>query len=68
MELSKEINQNEPETNLYLAKAYEAAGKVTRSIEQWQNYIDLETDTIKINEAKMHLKEITIIHLKKIIK
>jgi tetratricopeptide (TPR) repeat protein len=68
LELSKEINQNEPETNLYLAKAYEAAGKVTRSIEQWQNYIDLETDTIKINEAKMHLKEITIIHLKKIIK
>jgi tetratricopeptide (TPR) repeat protein len=68
LELSKEINQNEPETNLYLAKAYEAAGKTIRSIEQWQNYIELETDTSKINEAKFHLKEITIIHLQKVVK
>ena len=66
LELSKEINQNEPETNLYLAKAYESGGKMTRSIELWQNYIDLETDTLKIREARKHLKEITVKHLQEI--
>ncbi len=68
LELSIKIKPDEPETNLYLAKAYEAAGKITRSIEIWQNYIDLETDTVKIYEAKKHLKEITIKHLQEIIK
>jgi tetratricopeptide (TPR) repeat protein len=67
LELSREIKQDEPETNLYLARAYEASGKMTRSIEQWQNYIESETDTLKISEAKKHLKEITIKHLKEII-
>lgn len=67
LELSREIRPDEPETNLFLAKAYETAGRITRSIEQWQNYIDLETDTVKISEAKKHLKEITINHLKEVI-
>ena len=68
LELSNKIKPLEPETNLYLAKAYEAAGKISRSIEIWQNYIDLETDSVKINEAKKHLKEVTIKHLQEIIK
>jgi tetratricopeptide (TPR) repeat protein len=59
LELSREIKPDEPETILFLAKAYEAAGKLTKSIEQWQNYIGVETDTFKIKEAKVHLKYIT---------
>jgi tetratricopeptide (TPR) repeat protein len=68
LELSREIKPQEPETNLYLAKAFEAAGKINKSIEAWQNYIDSETDTTRIREAKKHLKEITIKRLKEIIK
>ena len=68
LEFSKGIKHDETETNLYLAKAYEAAGKITSSIELWQNYIELETDTVKIADAKKHLKEITIKHLQEIIK
>jgi len=66
--LSKEINPGETETNLFLARAYEASGKTAKSIELWQNYIEQETDSVKFNEAKKHLKEITIKHLQDIIK
>jgi Tfp pilus assembly protein PilF len=68
LERSMEIKPVETETNLYLAKACEGAGKITRSIDVWQKYIDLETDTAKANEAKKHLKEITIRHLQEIMK
>ena len=68
LELSRNIKQDEAETNLYLAKAYEASGKIASSIEAWQDYIDLEVDSAKIVEAKRHLKEISIKHLKEIIK
>jgi len=68
LEFSTGIRQNEPETNLYLAKAYEAAGEVTKSIDSWQKYIDLETDTLKASEARKHLKEITVEHLRGILK
>jgi len=68
LELSKEIKPQEPETNLYLAKAFEAAGKITRSIGFWQNYIDLETDSAKVHEAKKHLKEVTIRQFNEMIK
>jgi|GEM_PF-2988743 len=68
LELSMAIKRDERETNLFLAKAYEAAGKITRCIDQWQNYIDLETDTLKIYEAKKHLKEVTIKHLQEMLK
>ncbi|MBA7530122.1 Lipopolysaccharide assembly protein B [subsurface metagenome] len=63
LEHSRYLNQNYPETNLFLAKAYEASGDMNKSIEMWQVYIDLETDTLKIREAQEHLKEITIKHL-----
>lgn len=68
LEHSLEIKPEEPETNLYMAKALEGAGKMTRSIDVWQKYSELETDTVKANEAKKHLKEITIRHLQEIIK
>jgi tetratricopeptide (TPR) repeat protein len=68
LEKSRELKSTEPETNLYLAKAYETSGKLGRSIELWQSYIDYETDTSKKSEAKKHLKEITIKHLREIIK
>jgi len=68
LELSYSLQPLVPETNLFLARAYEAAGQINKSIEQWQNYIDLETDTVKANMARKHLKEITIKHLQDIIK
>ncbi len=68
LELSRNIEPRVAETNLYLAKVYETTGQITKSIDLWQKYIELETDTIKIIEAKKHLKEITIKHLKEIIK
>jgi tetratricopeptide (TPR) repeat protein len=68
LELSNNIKTHESETNLYLARAYEAAGKIIRSIDIWENYIDLETDSVKINEAKKHLMEIATKHLQEIVK
>ncbi len=68
LEHSREINPSEPETNLFLARAYESAGQINKSIEQWQNYIDLETDTAKINAAVKHRKELAVKQLQEIIK
>ncbi|MBW6500588.1 MAG: tetratricopeptide repeat protein [Bacteroidales bacterium] len=67
LELSWGLKPDMPETCLFLAKAYEASGKITRGIELWQNYIGLETDTAKTGPASRHLKEITIRHLQSII-
>jgi Tfp pilus assembly protein PilF len=68
LERSLEIRPEDSETNLYLAKALEGSGKMTRCIDAWQKYSELETDTAKASEAKKHLKEITIRHLQEIIK
>lgn len=68
LELAGRLNPGETETNLFLAKAYEAAGKTNKSIEQWQKYIDLETDTVKISEAKMHIKDLAIRQYQEIMK
>ncbi len=68
LELSNAMNPSQPETIMFLAKAYEASGKITRSIELWQNYIELETDTAKINLAVKHRKELAIKQLQEIIK
>jgi tetratricopeptide (TPR) repeat protein len=68
LELSNSLNPMVPETNLFLAQAYEAAGQTSKSIEQWQNYIDLETDTAKISEAKKHRRELAIKQYQEIIK
>jgi tetratricopeptide (TPR) repeat protein len=66
LELSIVINPVEPETNLFLARAYEEDEQLAKSIEQWQKYIDLETDTAKIKPAKEHLKELAIRRLQQI--
>jgi len=68
LELSYSLLPSEPETNLFLAKAYEASGQLSKSIEQWQDYIDLETDTSKINMAVRHRKELAIRQLEEIIR
>ena len=67
LELSYNLNSSEPETNLFLARAYEADGDLNRSIAQWQNYIELETDTAKINAAIKHRKELAVRQLQEII-
>ena len=68
LELSYNLNPSEPETNLFLAKAYEAAGDLNRAIVQWQNYINLETDTAKIDAAIKHRKELAVRQLEEIIR
>lgn len=68
LEHSKRIYPSEPETNLFLARAYESSGQINNSIEQWQNYIDLETDTAKINAAIKHRKYLAVKQLQEIIK
>ena len=68
LEGSLVLKPDEVETNLYLAKAFEGSGNLKRSIDVWQKYIELETDSAKANEAKKHLREITIKHLQEIIK
>jgi len=66
LELSVEINPDERETNLFLARAYEDDEQLDKSIEQWQNYINLELDTSKTSTAKKHLKELAIRRLQEI--
>jgi tetratricopeptide (TPR) repeat protein len=67
LELSNSLQPSIPETNLFLARAYEVSGQLTKSIEHWQKYIDLESDTAKINAAKKHRKELAVRQLKDII-
>jgi tetratricopeptide (TPR) repeat protein len=68
LELSDRLMPGESKTSFFLAQAYEAAGQLSRSIEQWQNYIELETDTAKINAAVKHRKELAVKQLQEIIK
>jgi tetratricopeptide (TPR) repeat protein len=68
LELSDRLKPGESPTILYLAKAYEASGQMNKSLEQWQNYIKLETDTAKINTAVKHRKELAVRQLQEIIK
>ena len=68
LELARESQPKEPETNLYLAKAYEADGQIAKSIEQWQRYIETEADSVKIQEAMQHLKDLAIRQLQEIVK
>jgi len=68
LELSDRLLTSQPETSLFLAKAYEASGQLSKSLDFWQRYIDLETDTSKINMAVKHRKELAIRQLQEIIK
>ena len=62
-----ETHPDLPETNFYLASAYEKAGMMTKSIDAWQNYISVESDTSEARKAQAHLKEITVKHLEKLL-
>ncbi len=66
--LSNDLEPREPGTNRLLAMAYEETGQMTKCIEQWKVYIDMETDTANAGEARRHLKEITREYLQEIIK
>jgi tetratricopeptide (TPR) repeat protein len=66
LELSLDTHPDLPETNLYLARAYEAAGMMTKSIDTWQKYINVETDTLKAGEAEKHMNEITVKYLERL--
>jgi tetratricopeptide (TPR) repeat protein len=68
LELSNSLQPSVPETNLFLARAYEVSGQLTKSIEHLQKYIALETDTAKISEATKHRKELAIKQLREILK
>ncbi|MFQ6116220.1 MAG: tetratricopeptide repeat protein, partial [bacterium] len=47
-----------PETIYFLAKAYEAAGMTKESIAKWQRYIEIESDTLKQQEAVNRLQQL----------
>jgi tetratricopeptide (TPR) repeat protein len=68
LELSNRLMPGESKTNFFMAQAYEASGQISKSIEQWQNYINLETDTAKINAAVKHRRELAVKQLQEIIK
>ncbi len=66
LELSDRLLSSQCETKLFLARAYEASGQFSKSLDKWQDYIDLETDTAKISQAKIHRKDLAIIQLREI--
>ena len=68
LELSDRLLPSEPEVKLFLARAYEVSGQLSKSLDVWQKYIDLETDTAKISKAKIHIKELAVRQLQEIIK
>jgi tetratricopeptide (TPR) repeat protein len=68
LELSVKSNPDQPEAYLFLARAYEANGNMNNSINTWQNYINIEPDSVKRKEAEVHLKDITVKHLQEILK
>jgi tetratricopeptide (TPR) repeat protein len=73
LELSLQIQPSEAETSFCLAKALEGAGKIDRSIDLWQKYIELESIRSKKTFEGDHDKtsqgdneiENTVIQLKK---
>lgn len=68
LELSNNLMPHQPETNFYLAKAFEATGEMTKCIESWKAYIKLEQDSTMVRDAQEHLKKITKAYLQEIIK
>ncbi len=60
---SFEVQPDELETVFYLAQSYEAAKEITRSLEFWEKYIEMETDSLKVTEARLNLRRITAQYL-----
>jgi tetratricopeptide (TPR) repeat protein len=55
LEKSKSLKPDFPETEKCFARLYEATGNIDQSIQHWQNFIELETDTAEIKAAQNHL-------------
>ncbi len=68
LELSRGLKPSEAETNLFLAQTYEESGKYGKSLEAWQEYIDLESDSTSIKAARKHLKDLSLRQLDKLMK
>ena len=58
LDQSKNLNSEFAETEKCLARLYEGMGEFEKSIPHWQNYIELEDDTVKIREAQDHLQSL----------
>jgi tetratricopeptide (TPR) repeat protein len=55
LERSKNLNPEFAETERCFARLYEGMGDTENGILHWQNYIEMEEDTLKISEAQDHL-------------
>ena len=55
LEQSKSLKPDFPETEKCLARLCEATGNIDQSIQHWQNFIEMETDTAEVNAAQNHL-------------
>lgn len=58
LEQSRSLQPDHPETEKCFARLYEATGNIDQSIQHWQNFIELETDTAEIKAAQNHLLSI----------
>ena len=68
LEISDRLVPGEKLTLQYLAKAYESAGEINKSLEMWQKYISLENDSACIKEAVQHRKDLAVRQLQEILK
>ncbi|MCK4990647.1 MAG: hypothetical protein KAS29_09180, partial [Bacteroidales bacterium] len=55
LDQSKTENPDYPETEKCFARLYEARGEADQSIQHWKNYLELETDSTSLREARSHL-------------
>jgi tetratricopeptide (TPR) repeat protein len=55
LEQSKELEPDYPETQMCYARYYEATGDIPQSISHWQKYLVMETDSILLAKANLHL-------------
>jgi len=55
---SRNLQPDFPETEKCFARLYEATGDIEQSIRHWEKYIQIETDTANIEEARTHLLDI----------
>jgi len=58
LDKSRKLEQNQIETILCLAEVYETVGRIKESITCWQLYINQETDSLKVKEARAHLQKL----------
>lgn len=59
LNMAYESQPSDCEIILYLAKSHEAGNEISRSIEFWEKYIELETDSLKVEDGRQNLMRIT---------